>query len=82
MVRGGEAGRRVQRQAIAYAQKTGLPLFFLHIIYLRGLSLKDEAMLASAKRNDLAGTCTLNLARSQRHRRSAGRFCHSSRTNN
>ncbi|OGO28703.1 MAG: hypothetical protein A2Z16_07860 [Chloroflexi bacterium RBG_16_54_18] len=66
MVRGGEAGRRVQRQAIAYAQKTGLPLFFLHVIYLRGLSLKDEALMASARKEmTWLARVTLNLARSR-----------------
>jgi len=66
MVRGGEAGRRVQRQAIAYAQKSGLPLFFLHIIYLRGLSLKDDAMMASARKEmTWLARVTLNLARTR-----------------
>jgi len=66
MVRGGEAGRRVQRQAISYSQNTGLPLVFLHIMYLRGLSLKNEALLDSARREmTWLARVTLNLARAR-----------------
>ena len=41
MVRGGEAGRRVQRQGIAYAQKTGLAPFFLPVLFFRGHTLQE-----------------------------------------
>lgn len=71
MVRGGEAGRRVQRQAITYAQKHNSPLVFLHIIYLRGFSDRDKA-LSDPVRKELTwlARVTLNLARSRA--RSAG----------
>lgn len=69
MVRGGEAGRRVQRQAINYAQKHGLPLVFLHIIYFRGLSVKEEALFESARMEmTWMARVTLNLARTRARR--------------
>ena len=68
MVRGGEAGRQVQRQAIAYAQKTGLPLVFLHIINLRGLAQEEVLDLAPALEElTWLARVTLSLARRRAH---------------
>jgi hypothetical protein len=45
LVRGGEAGRNTQEQAIEYARGTGKKLVFLHIINPAGLVLDNEKML-------------------------------------
>jgi hypothetical protein len=45
LVRGGEAGRNTQEQAIEYARGTGKKLVFLHIINPAGLVLENEKML-------------------------------------
>lgn len=69
MVRGGEAGRKVQRQAINYALNKNFPLVFLHIIYLGGLSDKEEALLESARMEmTWLARVTLNLARTRASR--------------
>lgn len=45
LVRGGEAGRNTQEQAIVYARQTGKRLVFLHIINPSGYKLENEDLL-------------------------------------
>jgi hypothetical protein len=71
MVRGGEAGRRVQRQAIAYAQKAGLPLVFLHIIFLRGFA-QEEILDLEPAQEELTWLARVTLSLARRRARAAG----------
>lgn len=48
MVRGGEAGRDVQLQAIAYAQSHQLELVFVHVVNVDRFVFENEALKAPA----------------------------------
>jgi hypothetical protein len=71
MVRGGEAGRIVQEQAIQYAQQAKLPLVFLNIIDLSGLPLKNEGQSVPA-RAELTWLARVHLSQARMRAKSAG----------
>lgn len=71
MVRGGEASRIVQEQAIAFARKKNKKLVFLHIIDLDSLSLDNEILLEAA-RMEVTWLARVNLILAYRRAKSAG----------
>ena len=64
MVRGGEAGRKVQEHAIKFAVENNKALIFVHIVDTQSLA-DGNGNLASAARDELTwlGRVTLSMAR-------------------
>jgi len=64
MVRGGEAGRKVQEHAIAYAHQNKKTIVFVHIVDAETLAYGNETLF-SAARDELTwlGRVTLSMAR-------------------
>ncbi len=70
LVRGGEAGRETQQQAISYAKKAGKELVFLHIINLADFEIENKDLQDSV-RTELTWLAHINLSqarqRAERH---------------
>ena len=64
MVRGGEAGRKVQEHAIAFAHQNKKTIIFVHIVDAQTIALGNQNLIAAA-REELTwlGRVTLSMAR-------------------
>ena len=70
LVRGGEAGRFTQEQAIDYARQTGRKIVFLHIITPGGFQLENEDLLEPVlKEQTWLARVNLGQARQRAERR-------------
>jgi hypothetical protein len=71
MIRGGEASRLLQEEAITYARREDLTLIFFHIIDLAWVAEENEALLEPA-RIEMAWLACFNLRLASRRARDAG----------
>jgi nucleotide-binding universal stress UspA family protein len=71
MVRGGEAGRKVQEYTIAYSRTNHKSVVFVHVVDIGSLSLTNEALHESA-REELTWLAHVNLSIARRRAESAG----------
>lgn len=69
MVRGGEAGRKVQEHAIAFAHQNKKNIVFVHIVDAQTIASGNEKLVAAA-RDELTwlGRVTLSMARRRAER--------------